>query len=263
MEIELHEITIRELISGYQNNDEEGVFGYGGKLNIRPPYQREFVYDTDKKRKVIESVMSKFPLNVMYWSTNDDGTFEVLDGQQRIMSICEYCTTNQSFGYKFRGMECGFYTLPNDLREDMLEYKLMVYFCYGDESEKLDWFKTINIKGLELREQEMRNAVYSGSWVSDAKRYFSKTKSPAKGLAGDYLDGAANRQDYLQEAIKWISDGKIDSYMNQHRDKPNANELWLYFRQVIEWVKVTFPKYHKEMKGLDWGMLYRKSLVSR
>lgn len=257
MEIKLQEITIRELINGYQNNDEEGVFGYGGKLNIRPPYQREFVYDTDRKRKVIDSIMRKFPLNVMYWSVNSDGTYEVLDGQQRIMSICEFCTTNQSFGFKIDGMERGFQNLTSEQQEDILEYPLMVYFCEGTANEKLEWFKTVNIKGLELKDQEMRNAIYCGSWVSDAKKYFSKTNSPAKGLADKYLLGVANRQDYLQEAIKWISDGNIERYMSLHQHDPNAIELWLYFVNVIEWVKVMFPKYRKEMKGIDWGKLYK------
>ena len=132
----------------------------------------------------------------------------------------------------------------------------MVYFCSGTDSEKLDWFETINIAGKVLTEQELRNAVYSGSWVSDAKRYFSKNSRPK--IGDEYLNGSANRQEYLEKAIDWISEGKIKEYMSKNQFEPNANELWLYFKSVINWVKVTFPKYRKEMKGIEWGTLYNE-----
>jgi hypothetical protein len=150
-----------------------------------------------------------------------------------------------------------FHNLKKDIQDKILDYKLMVYQCSGTDTEKLDWFKTINIAGEKLTDQELRNAVYSGSWVTDAKRYFSKNGCPAYGLAGDYLNGTAIRQDYLETAIKWINNDDIDGYMAAHQHDENASQLWNYFRSVISWVERTFPKKRKkEMKGQDWGMLY-------
>ena len=134
----------------------------------------------------------------------------------------------------------------------------MVYFCSGTDSEKLEWFKTINIAGEKLTNQELRNAVYSGSWVSDAKRYFSKNGCAAYGLGGDYLNGTAIRQDYLETIIKWLSNDEIEHYMAENQHEPNANEIWLYLQSVINWVKTVFPKYRREMKGIDWGFLYNE-----
>lgn len=250
MNIELKEISVRELINGYKDNNDDGVVGYGGKLDIRPPYQRNFVYDEKEKMAVIDTLSKDFPLNVMYWAVRDDGNFEVIDGQQRTISICQYVSND--FFYK----DMTFANLPIDKQEQILEYKLMVYFCSGKPSEKLDWFETINIAGKVLTEQELRNAVYSGSWVSDAKRYFSKNSRPK--IGDEYLNGSANRQEYLEKAIDWISEGKIKEYMSKNQFEPNANELWLYFQSVINWVKVTFPKYRKEMKGIEWGTLYNE-----
>lgn len=250
MNIELKEISVRELTNGYKDNNDDGVVGYGGKLDIRPPYQRNFVYDEKEKIAVIDTLTKNFPLNVMYWAVRDDGNFEVIDGQQRTISICQYVSND--FFYK----DMTFANLPTDKQEQILEYKLMVYFCSGKPSEKLDWFETINIAGKVLTEQELRNAVYSGSWVSDAKRYFSKNSRPK--IGDEYLNGSANRQEYLEKAIDWISGGKIKEYMSKNQHEPNANELWLYFQSVINWVKVTFPKYRKEMKGIEWGVLYNE-----
>lgn len=250
MNIELKEITIRELTNGYQDNQENGVVGYGGRLDIRPPYQREFIYNNKQRDAVIDTINKDFPLNVMYWAVRDDNTFEVIDGQQRTISICQY--VNGEFSYMFNY----FQNLTNDKKEKFLDYKLMIYVCSGTDSEKLDWFKTINIAGEKLTDQELRNAVYSGSWVADAKRYFSKNSCAAYGLGGDYLTGSAIRQDYLETVIKWISKDNIELYMANHQHAPNANELWLYFQMVINWVKVVFPTYRREMKGIDWGLLY-------
>ena len=250
MNIELKEISVRELTNGYKDNNDDGVVGFGGKLDIRPPYQRNFVYDEKEKIAVIDTLTKNFPLNVMYWAVREDGNFEVIDGQQRTISICQYVSND--FFYK----DMTFANLPTDKQEQILEYKLMVYFCSGKPSEKLDWFETINIAGKVLTEQELRNAVYSGSWVSDAKRYFSKNSRPK--IGDEYLNGSANRQEYLEKAIDWISEGKIKEYMSKNQFEPNANELWLYFQSVINWVKVTFPKYRKEMKGIEWGTLYNE-----
>lgn len=252
MKIELKEITVRELTEGYQDNEENGVVGYGGLLDIRPPYQREFIYKDKQRDAVIDTITKDFPLNVMYWAVREDGNFEVIDGQQRTISIAQYVEGDFAFKNRY------FHNLQTDEREQILNYKLMVYFCSGEDSEKLEWFKTINIAGEKLTDQELRNAVYSGSWVSDAKRYFSKNGCAAYGLGGDYLIGSAIRQHYLETAIKWISNDEIEHYMAKQQHEPNANDLWLYFQSVINWVKAVFPKYRDAMKGVQWGFLYNK-----
>lgn len=248
MKIELKEISVRDLINGYQDNEENGVVGFGGKLDIRPPYQREFVYNPKERDAVINTLQKNFPLNVMYWAVREDGNFEVIDGQQRTISICQYVNGD----FSIDGL--AFHNLPKDKQDQILNYTLMVYYCSGTDSEKLDWFETINIAGKVLTSQELRNAVYSGSWVSDAKRYFSKNSRPK--IGDDYLTGSANRQEFLETAIDWISKGSIKEYMSKNQHEPNANELCLYFQAVINWVKATFPKYRKEMKGIKWGFLY-------
>jgi len=259
MKIELKEITIRELAEGYEDHEGEGVIGYGGKLDIRPPYQREFIYKDKQRDAVIDTVTKDFPLNVMYWAVRDDGNYEIIDGQQRTISICQYVEGDFSVKVGSFPENRAFHNLQNNEREQILNYKLTVYLCSGTDSEKLEWFKTINIAGEELTNQELLNAVYHGSWVSDAKRHFSKSNCPAYGLGKDYLSGVVNRQDFLETAIKWISDdGNIESYMSNHQKEPNANELWLYFNGVINWVKTVFPKYRKEMKGIQWGLLYNE-----
>jgi len=250
MKIELKEITIRELFEEYEDNNEGGVKGYGGKLNIRPPYQREFVYNVKQRDAVINTLTRDFPLNVMYWAVCEDGTFEVVDGQQRTISICQYVDGDFAFNERY------FHNLQKDEQEQILNYKLMIYLCSGTDSQKLDWFKTINIAGEKLTDQELRNAVYAGSWLADAKRYFSKTGCPAYSIGEDYLTGSPIRQDYLETVISWISNGEIEAYMAKQQHKPNANELWLYYQAVISWVKATFIKYRKQMKGIDWGTLY-------
>jgi hypothetical protein len=253
MKIELHKVTVRELVDGYVDDAENGVRGYGGRLDIRPPYQREFVYREKERNAVITTVMRGFPLNVMYWVKKEDGTFEVMDGQQRTISLCEYVDGSFSVDEKY------FYNLPADQKRRILEYPLFVYVCDGTDSEKLEWFRIINIAGEELTDQELRNAVYAGPWTADAKRYFSKTGCAAQTLAGDYLKGESIRQEYLQTAIRWAAsaEGKtIEGYMAEHQNAPSAVQLWNYFRSVIDWVQAIFPKKRKEMKGLEWGLLY-------
>lgn len=250
MKIELREISIREVIAGYINNQEDGVVGYGGRLNIRPKYQREFVYKDKQRDSVIETVRKNFPLNVMYWVRNTDDTYEVLDGQQRTISICEYVAGNFSLDFQY------FHNLTDTEREEILDYRLMVYFCEGDDREKLDWFRTINIAGEKLTDQELRNAVYTGTWLTDAKRYFSRSGCAAHGLGSDYLSGSSIRQEYLETTIDWISEGNIEQYMAEHQHQPNANELWLYFQAVINWTQASFPNYRREMKGVAFGTLY-------
>ena len=250
MQIELHKITVRDLTNGYADNAEKGVCAYGGKLDVRPPYQREFVYKDKQRDAVIDTLTQGFPLNVMYWATREDGTFEIIDGQQRTISICQYVNGDFAFTMRY------FHNLQPDEKEKILNSELQVYICSGTDSEKLKWFKTINIAGEELTDQELRNAVYAGSWVSDAKRYFSKNGAPAAKIGSDYLSGSAIRQEYLETAISWISKGNIEVYMGNHQHDPNAIALWNYFNSVINWVKAIFPKYRKEMKGVEWGHLY-------
>ena len=254
MKIELKEVKIKDLVENYINNDEEGVTGYNGKLNIRPKFQREFVYKDKQRDEVIRTVKKGFPLNVMYWVLNEEGSFELLDGQQRTISICEYVHGSYSIDFQF------FHNLEKDEQEQILDYPLMIYVCEGKDSEKLEWFKTINIAGEKLYDQELRNAIYTGEWLTDAKRHFSKTSCPAYKIASDYMNGSTIRQDYLQTAIKWICDKEmeIEDYMALHQHDSNANELWIYFMAVINWTKTIFPKYRKEMKGLEWGLLYNQ-----
>jgi hypothetical protein len=250
MKIELKEISIREVSKGYFNDNEEGVVGFSGKLNIRPKYQREFVYKDKQRDAVIETVIKNFPLNVMYWVKNADDTYEVLDGQQRTISICEYVTGSFSLNSMY------FHNLTNVEKEQILDYKLMVYFCEGNDKEKLDWFKTINIAGEKLTQQELRNAIYTGTWLTEAKKYFSKTGCAAYNIGNDYMNGSAIRQDYLETAISWLSNDNIEQYMAENQHKPNASELWLYFTSLMTWIKVVFPKYRREMKGVNYGILY-------
>ena len=250
MNIKLHEITVRDVAEGYVDNAEEGVVGYGGRLNIRPKYQREIICNVEERSAVLDTIRKGFPLNVMYWVKNDDGTFEVLDGQQRTISFCQYVNSDFSIDNRF------FHNLTETERNQILDYKLMIYFCEGNDKEKLDWFRIINIAGMKLTDQELRNAVYTGPWLSHAKTIFSKSNCAAYNLAKDYVPGSPIRQELLETAIRWKSKGEIEKYMAEHQHDPNANALWTYFKSVIDWVKLTFPKYRKEMKGIDWGGLY-------
>ena len=187
---------------------------------------------------------------MMYWAVRDDGNFEIIDGQQRTISIAQYVEGDFSFDGRY------FENLQKNEKEKFLNYKLTVYFCSGTDSERLEWFEIINIAGVKLSDQELKNAVYSGSWVSDAKRYFSKRGCVAYQIGSRYLSGKMIRQEYLETAIKWISDGDIKEYMGKHQHDPNASALWKYFESVINWVEATFTKYRKEMKGVSFGDLY-------
>lgn len=257
MKIELHEIPVRDVFEGYVNSNIKGVEGYGGKLDIRPEYQREFIYKDKQRDEVIRSVQKGFPLNVMYWAKNDDEanddyTFEVMDGQQRTISVCDYVNG------KFSLNQLYFHNLEDEEKQQILDYKFMVYFCEGTHKEKLDWFKVINIAGEQLTNQELRNTIYTGSWLSDARRHFSKPRCVAHQIGKKYLRGTAIRQSYLETVIDWISHGDIEEYMAKHQHNLNANELWLYFQKVINWIEVTFTNYRREMKGVPFGELYNE-----
>ncbi|CAM3302669.1 DUF262 domain-containing protein [Helicobacter labetoulli] len=269
MQIDKTEMSIKELARGYTRDEESGqVVAYAdssgvARLNIRPKYQREFVYKEAQRNAVIDTILKGFPLNIMYWVKNEDFSaeceYEVLDGQQRTISICEY--VKGSFSVLWKGSSQYFHNLPDDMKEKFLDYKLDVYVCQGSESEKLEWFKTINIAGETLTNQELRNAVYASEWLSDAKLRFSKEKGLAVLKGAKYLKGSALRQEFLETAIAWIVDSKRDEkiceYMAKHaKDSKNADELWGYFSSVIDWVEMKFPTYRKEMKGVEWGFFY-------
>jgi len=255
MKIDLHKITIRKVIADYKDSAEEGVTAYNDKLNIRPKYQREFVYKEKQRNAVIETIKNSFPLNVMYWMIREDGGYEVLDGQQRTISIGQYVTGDFSLNDRF------FHNLTKEEQDKILDYELMIYFCEGTDKERLDWFRIINIAGEKLTDQEIRNAVYTGPWLSDAKLKFSKTNCVAYLLANDggqLVSGSPIRQEYLETALSWINDGKIEDYMARHQHDANADELWVYFQKVIAWTREIFPSYRREMINVPWGVLYNQ-----
>src|SRR4030042_6941265 len=256
MNIDLHKISIREVIADYKDSAEEGVTAYDGKLDIRPKYQREFVYKEKQRNAVIETIKNSFPLNVMYWMIREDGGYEVLDGQQRTISIGQYVNGDFSLNDLF------FHNLTKEEQDKILDYDLMIYFCEGTDKERLDWFRIINIAGEKLTDQEIRNAVYTGTWLSDAKLKFSKTNCVAYLLANDggqLVSGSPIRQEYLETALSWINYGKIEDYMAKHQHDKNAEELWQYFQDVIAWVRKTFKNYRREMKDVAWGKLYNEN----
>ena len=263
MEIIKQSYPIYDLTLGYVDKGNEGVEGLGGNLDIRPPYQREFVYTQKKQQAVIDSVNNGFPLGIIYWvdtSTNDSEHYEVLDGQQRIISICKYVAGDFSIPLGEDNSPHYFHNLTKDEKDLINSYELDVYICKGTEREKLEWFERINVQGEPLTNQELRNASYTGPWLSDAKTYFSKNGAPVDSFS-EYLTGSRNRQNYLETAIEWKSAddyGKSDitRYMAEHQNDDDARELWLYFFRVMNWVQQLFPNYRREMKGVEWGLLY-------
>ena len=254
MEIELHEVTVGAVFDGYINHGEEGVHGLGGKLDIRPQYQRNFIYNELQRAEVIRTVKKNFPLNLMYWVIRDDGTFEVMDGQQRTISICDYISGAFAVDGNF------FQSLSKKLQDRILNYKLTIYFCRGDDDEKFAWFKVVNIAGERLYDQEIRNAAYAGRFVNDAREYFSRRNCAASRLSKEYLRGDPIRQEVLETALKWICDLKncsVEEYMSAHKFG-DAAELKKYFGCIFAWVKRLFPTYYKDMKGLDWGKYFNR-----
>jgi hypothetical protein len=253
MKIQLRRMTVREVVKDFQDSAEEGVVAFGGLLDVRPKYQREFVYRDQQRDAVIHTIRQGFPLNVMYWMLRDDGGYELLDGQQRTISIGQYVIGDYSIDNRF------FHNLTMYEQNLIMDYELMIYICEGTDKERLDWFRVINIAGEKLSDQEIRNAVYTGPWLTDAKGKFSKTNCAAYLLANDggqLLTGKPIRQEYLEEALSWISNKKIEDYMAKHQHDDDAEDLWEYFCQVIAWVRATFPVYRREMSLVEWGLLY-------
>lgn len=284
-------ITIRDLVDGYQDNGEKGVVAYSGKLNVRPAYQRAFVYNPDDRDRVMISVYNNMPLNSMYWALNPDGTYEVIDGQQRLISICQFIINDDGNGnpiaINFNGRNTQtFEGLSTEKQKEILDYRLQIYVCEGTDDEKLDWFHTINIAGKQMTNQELLNANYTGGWLTSAKQFFSKRRNneainmayydnddkktllnlSADKVLGDMggLGEKANRQLLLELVLKWRIDAEtakypqIKDYMSIHRFDDNAGELIGYFARVINWVKQTFIVYRPDMKGVDWGFLYNR-----
>ncbi|MBI5629916.1 MAG: DUF262 domain-containing protein [Elusimicrobia bacterium] len=265
MEITPKNIKVSELVAGYEDKAEEGVRGYSGRLNIRPAYQREFIYKDKQRNEVIHTVRKGFPLNSMYWVKAGNG-FELLDGQQRTVSICQY--VHGDFSVEVDGSPMNFGNLTKNKKQEILDYELFVYVCEGTDSDKLDWFKIINTAGERLSNQEARNAIYTGPWLADAKRWFSKTGAPAVRDGRDKLvSGSPIRQEVLETALDWISGGNIDDYMSKHQMEKDAQELWQYWQAVFDWVNRVFPNQDsgrtKLMKGLPWGEFCNKHKEDR
>lgn len=260
MKTELHtEITIKEICNGFTYNELEGkgLFGLSGKLTIQPEYQRNYIYADGKKDvAVIDSIIKGYPLGILYFVKTGDGTYEVLDGQQRITSFGRYVIGK--FAVKVNGMENYFTGLAEDLQDKILSTKLLVYICEGTESEIKEWFKTINIAGVPLNEQELLNAIYSGKFVTAAKKEFSNSQNSNIQKWSAYIKGDVKRQDFLACALDWVSKGNKETYMSEHRNSEDITELKNYFTSVIDWISSVFKTVEKEMCGLKWGELYEK-----
>ncbi|HGC4057584.1 TPA: DUF262 domain-containing protein [Escherichia coli] len=254
-------ITVEQLCDGFVYNELEGkgLFGLSGKLTIQPEYQRNYIYADGKKDvAVIQSVLKGYPLGLIYFNQPDkdtEDTFEVLDGQQRITSIGRFVTGKFAI-IDDKGTPYYFHSLPQDQQEKIKQTTLLIYKCKGTESEIKEWFKTINITGVPLNEQELLNAVYSGKFVTLAKAEFSNSANSNVQKWSAYIKGNVKRQEILECALNWVSKGNISEYMNAHRNDDNIKELKTYFNSVIDWVNTTFTEVKKEMCGLEWGRLY-------
>jgi hypothetical protein len=255
-------ITVKDICEGFVYNELEGkgLFGLSGKLIIQPEYQRNYIYASDGGKRevaVIESILKSYPIGLIYFNKVSDDNFEVLDGQQRITSFGRFVTNK--FAIKDQnGMEQYFSGFASDKKTKILETKLLVYECEGTESEIKEWFKTINIAGVPLNDQELLNAVYSGPFVTLCKEEFSNSQNANIQKWNAYITGNANRQDFLECALDWVSKGNIGDYMSQHRYDKNINELKTYFNTVIDWISSVFINVESEMRGLEWGNLYEK-----
>lgn len=261
METKLHtEWTVADICDGFVYNELEakGLFGMGGQLTIQPEYQRNYIY-ADGKRDVavIDSVLKGYPLGVIYFNRTADGRLEVLDGQQRITSLGRFF--NGKLGIKDEnGLPQSIGSIAKEKREKFLATELLIYECEGTEAEIKEWFRTINIAGVPLNAQELLNAVYSGPFVTAAKGVFSNTQNSKMQMWQAYVAGVANRQDILATALDWVSRGRTEEYLKDHRFNSDITELTSYFNSVVDWVRTVFPLVENEMRGLPWGELYEK-----
>ena len=261
METTLQIYTVKQICEGftYSETDNKGLYGLAGTLTIQPEYQRNYLYSENNGKNevaVIDSVIKKYPLGLLYFNKTKDGRLEVLDGQQRITSLGRFCTGK--FSYMLNGIPYKFASLPKDIREKVENTQLLAYICEGEESEIKEWFKIINIGGVKINPQEELNAVYSGPFVSAARHEFSNKEDSRVQKWGAYITGSANRQDFLQEALQWVSKGKIEDYMQEHRWDTDINELKNHFNDVINWIESIFDEVYPQMKGLKWGELYER-----
>lgn len=254
------DITVEDICKGFVYNEYEGkgLFGLAGKLTIQPEYQRNYIY-ADGKRDVavIDSILKGYPLGLIYFTKVADDKYEVLDGQQRITSFGRYVTGKFAIN-DINGIPRYFSGLAKDLQDKILQTTLTIYICEGTESEIKEWFKTINIAGIPLNEQELSNAIHSGPFVTKAKEEFSNSQNANIQKWGAYISGSVLRQDYLKTALSWVSKGNIDDYMSRHRYDDNINELKAYFNSVIDWISSVFTDVESDMKGLPWGDYYEK-----
>ena len=250
--------TIKDICEGFIYNelDGKGLFGLAGKLTIQPEYQRNYIYaDGRKDVAVIESILKGYPLGLIYFNKINDNQLEVLDGQQRITSFGRFVTNK--FAIKDEnGMQQYFGGLASDKQDKILNTKLLIYECEGTESEIKEWFKTINIAGVPLNNQELLNAVYSGPFVTLGKEEFSNSQNANIQKWSTYVSGSEKRQEFLERALEWVSKGNIGAYMSQHRFDTTITELKGYFTSVIDWVSTVFSDVEREMKGIEWGRLY-------
>lgn len=252
------DLTVRDINEGFVYNEYEGkgLFGWGGKLTIQPEYQRNYIY-ADGKRDVavIDSLLKGYPLGLLYFVKVGEDKYEILDGQQRVTSFGRFIT--DKFAIKDEhGMEQYFDGLAKNLQDKILNSPLTIYICEGEESEIKEWFRTINIAGIKLNDQEILNAIYSGPFVTMAREEFSNSQNANIQKWSAYIKGDVNRQEYLSTAINWVSKGNIDSYMSQHRFDTNITELRTYFNSVITWASTVFKDVKSDMRGLEWGRLY-------
>jgi 5-methylcytosine-specific restriction endonuclease McrA len=253
------DLTVADICEGFVYNELEGkgLYGLGGKLTIQPEYQRNYIYADNggkKEQAVIESLLKGYPLGLIYFNKVAEDKFEVLDGQQRITSIGRFVTNK--FAIMDNGNPKNFDSLAADQQAKIRESTLLVYECEGTETEIKQWFQTINIAGVPLNQQELLNAIYSGTFVTLAKAEFSNSQNANIQKWSAYIKGSANRQDFLERALDWVSKGDIDGYMSRNRANDNINELKTYFNSVIDWVSSVFKDVEKEMQGLEWGRLY-------
>lgn len=252
------DITVEEICKGFHYNELEGkgLYGLSGRLTIQPEYQRNYIYADGKKDvAVIDSVLKGYPIGLIYFNKVDDDKFEVLDGQQRITSLGRFVEGVLSI-IDESGIPQDINSIAADKREKILKTHLLIYICEGTESEIKEWFRTINIAGVPLKPQELLNAVFSGPFVTAAKEEFSNSQNAHIQMWSHFINGTANRQDFLERALDWVSKGNISDYMKQHRRDDNITELKTYFNAVLGWVNSVFPTPYDKMKGLEWGRLY-------
>ena len=253
--------TVGDVCKGfiYDKNEGKGLFGLGGKLIIQPEYQRNYIYGDGKKDvAVVDSLLKGYPLGLIYFVLNADGMYEVLDGQQRITSFARFVNQSWPFAVERNGKPRYFNSLDSDDQKKILETKLTIYVCEGEPSEIQEWFETINIAGVPLVKQELRNASYHGPFVTKARAVFSNTGNANMNRWQTYVKGDPKRQAILETALDWVSDGDIDGYMAEHRSDVNIDGLKNHFDTVIDWIDSIFDYTGSEVCGLEWGRLYRQ-----